>query len=113
MPAHPPLSLPNWIAACARRSLRGHMPAPLREYSFSFDELAKRITLKAEVERELTEEERESLAIAEAELYADRIFDDDTLIETKVEVAPEGTPLRPLPGGVIFSRDAKHVEFSG
>jgi hypothetical protein len=52
------------------------------------------------------------LAIAEAELYADRIFDDNTLIESKAGVAPEGTPLRPLPGRVIFSRDTKHVEFS-
>lgn len=109
MPTHEPLSLPGWIMASARRALFGQTPAPLREYSFTFDEGAKRITLKAEVERELTETEREDLAVAETEMYADRIFDDATDIETLVEVVPLGQPLHPLPGGVAYLREGERA----
>ncbi len=71
---HAPLNLQDWIAACVRRALQGQAPAALREYSFSFDELAKRITLKAELEWDLTEDERESLAVVGTEVYSDLIF---------------------------------------
>jgi len=109
MPIHEPRSLPDWITASARRALLGQTPAPLREYSFAFDEDIRRITLKAEVERELTEAEREELAGAETEIYAERIFDDATEIETVVEVVPLRQPLHPLPGGVIYLRKGERA----
>ena len=109
MPTHKPRSLPDWIMASARRALLGQTPAPLREYSFAFDESAKRIMLKAEVERELTEAEREDLAVAETEMYADRIFDDATDIETMIEIVPLGQPLHPLQGGVVYLREGERA----
>ena len=33
------MSLPDYIAACARRALLGQTPEPLREYSFAFFEI--------------------------------------------------------------------------
>ena len=65
--------------------------------------------LKAEVERELTEDEREDLAVAETEIYAACIFGDDTLIDTAVEVVPSGQALHPLPGGVAYLREGERA----
>jgi hypothetical protein len=98
-------NLPDYITSCAQSALRGQTPAPLREYSFAFDEIAKRIALKAEVERELTENEREMLAVTETEIYSD--FADCTLVETEVVVVPLGQPLRPLRGGVAYLREGE------
>ena len=109
MPNHEPRNLPGWIMVSAQRALLGQTPAALRGYSFAFDEDAKRITLRAEVERELTEAEREDLAVAETEMYAERIFDDATDIETVVEVVPLGRPLHPLPGGVAYLREGERA----
>ncbi len=52
--------LGEYISACAQRALRGNAPAALREYSVAFDKRAKRILLKAEVERELSQDERDA-----------------------------------------------------
>ena len=106
MPDHEPRNLTDWIKACARQALLGQTPEVLREYSFAFDEAAKRIMLKAEVDRELNEDKREDLAVAETEVYADGIFGDETKIETIVEVVPLPQPLCPLPGGVAYLRDS-------
>lgn len=95
--------------ASARRALLGQTPSPLRAYSFALNEDAKQVTFKAEVERELTEEERENLAVAETEVYADGIFGDATEIETVVEVVPLGRPLHPLPGGVAYLREGERA----
>lgn len=96
MASHAPLNLQDWIAACVRRALQGQAPAALREYSFSFDELAKRITLEVDVERDLTEDERESLAVVETEVYSDLIFGNDTIVKTEIIVVYDGTQLDPL-----------------
>lgn len=109
MPAHEHLSLPDRIAVFARRALLGQLPAPLRAYSFDFDETSKRITLRAEVDRELTEDEREDFAVAETEIYAACIFGDDTLIKTVVEVVPLDQPLCPLPGGMAYLREGEQA----
>ena len=95
--------LKEYITECAQRALQGNAPSGLLEYSFSIDESAKRILFKAEVERELSQDERDSLMVAETEVYAD--FGDDTLVETMIEVVPPGSSLDPLPGGVVFQRD--------
>ncbi len=41
--------------------------------------------------------------VAETEVCAD--FADDTLVETVIKVVPPGSPLNPLPGGVVFRRE--------
>lgn len=103
------VNLHGYIVACIQRALQGQVPAVLRECSFSFDEEAKHITLKLEVERTMTEEEIERIAVAETQIYGDSIFGDDTRIETLVKVVPKGESLRPLPGGIAFSREEGHV----
>lgn len=97
----------SYIMRSAKRALGGQTPTALRQYSFSCDEVAKTILFRAEVERELTEDEREDLAVAETEIYAD--FADDTLVETVVEVVLLGMPLHPLPGGIVFLREGEHA----
>lgn len=102
MPNQEPWSLPDWIAAAARRALLGQTPVPLHDCSSTFNVVTNQITLKDEVERALTEAKREDLAVVETEMYAERIFGDTTAIETVVEVVPLPEPLRPLPGGVAY-----------
>ena len=107
MSADKPRDMAKWINASAKVALLGQTPVPLRQYSFALDERARRITLKAEVDRPLTEAEREDLEMAESELYAERFFDDEeTLIETVIEVVPPPHTLSALQGGVIYNRDA-------
>lgn len=107
MISHSIASLYEYITACARQALQGQIPSPLRRYSFWFDEDEKRIVFKAEVEKDLSEDERESLAVAETEVYADSIFGDDTEIKTMIEIIPTEVPLHPLPNGVVFLRDGE------
>jgi len=53
----------------------------------------------------LTEDESESLAAIETEIYADYIFGDDTQIETRIEVVSKGAPLNPLSGGIAYRKE--------
>jgi hypothetical protein len=94
------------IYASARRALRGQTPASLLEYSFSYDPVSRKILLKAETARTLTEGERDDIQVAETEIHAD--FWDALEVETVIEVVPPGAPLNPLPGGVVFRRDEDH-----
>jgi hypothetical protein len=55
------------IVASAKRALPGQTPASLREYSFSYDPVSKKILLKAETERTPTEQELDDLQVAESE----------------------------------------------
>ncbi len=87
----------------ARRALGGQTPIALRQYSFSFEDATRSIVFKAEVERELTEDERENLEVAVTEVYAD--FYEDMQIDTVVAIVPLGHPLHLLPDGIVFSRE--------
>ena len=91
---------------CERRAGRSNIQSPQRILVF-FREVEKQVLLKAEVDRELTETERENLAVAETEIYSE--FGDDTLVETFVEVVPFGQPLRPLPGGIADLRGGEQA----
>jgi hypothetical protein len=91
------------IVASAKRALRGQTPASLREYSFSYDPVSKKILLKAETERTPTEQELDDLQVAESEIHAD--FWDAAEVKTAIEIVPPGAALNPLPGGVIFRRE--------
>lgn len=107
MTSHSTMSLYEYITACARRALQGQIPSSLRRYSFSFDAADKRIVFRAEVEKNLNEDELENLAIAETEVYADSVFGDDTKIDTLIEIIPMKAPLHPLPNGIVFLRDGE------
>jgi len=93
------------IIACAKRALQGETPTRLLQYSFQFDKVTKIIVFKAEVAEHLTEDESESLAAIETEIYADYIFGDDTQIETRIEVVSKGAPLNPLSGGIAYRKE--------
>ena len=98
------------IALSGRNLLVGQTPAPLRAYSFSFDEARRTLIFKAEVDQELTEDEREDLAVTETEIDCQDVFGEETLVETTVvTVVPVGQPLDPLPGGISFLRDGEVV----
>ena len=105
MPSDTPRELARWMKAAAEAALVGNTPGPLRQYSFAFDERTKQITLKAEVDRPLDEEEREDLRVAETEMYSERFFDDEEVVETVIVVVPLPHPLSPLQGGVAYTRD--------
>jgi hypothetical protein len=85
----------------------------LRKYSFSFDELAKRITLKAEVERDLTEDERESLAVVGTEVYSGMIFGNDTIVEAEISVVHDGNTTRSIGGGHNSSTQPQRAMITG
>lgn len=91
------------IVASAKRALPGQTPASLREYSFSYDPVSKKILLKAETERTPTEQELDDLQVAESEIHAD--FWDAAEVKTVIEIVPPGAALNPLPEGVIFRRE--------
>lgn len=101
----------RWYAC---RAMDLELPLPLRAYSFSFDRDAQTIWIKAEVDRELDEDERENLSCAETVLYSDEILSwvdrkKGTTIHTQVSVVPAGRPLDPLPRGIAFLRVGEPV----
>lgn len=98
------VSLQDYIIASAKGALGGQTPNALRQYSFSFSEQDKSILFKAEVDRELTKEERSDLSVVETEIYSD--FADGTMVETIIEIVPNEMPLHPLSGGVVYRRDS-------
>ena len=103
------------ILLSADRGLLGQIPEPLRAFSFSFDQSIRTIWLRAEVDRELSEDEREDLAFSESEIAADNVLDPHspldqwTQTELAVVVVPPDQPLDPLPDGVVFLRAGERV----
>ena len=103
------------ILYSADRGLSGYVPAPLRAYSYAFDQSERTIWLKAEVDRELDEDEREDLSVAETGVIADNVLtphaplNASTMVELAVVVVPPDQPIAPLPGGIVFLRDGEPV----
>lgn len=95
-------SIQEYILLGAQRALGGQTPDILRQYSFSYNEYNKTIIFKAEVERELTEDERECLDIVETEIQAD--FPDNTMVKTVISVIKIENELQPLSGGIAYHR---------
>lgn len=97
------------LAWYASRALCGQTPAPVRAYSFQHDVDAEIFILKAEVDRELTEDEREDLAVVETEIWTDMFLDSTISTETMVVLVPFGESLDPGKDGIVYLRDGEHV----
>lgn len=92
------------IGTAARDELELRAPSAVRACSFSFDERAEHITFRAELDRELTDDEDHALWVAAIEVHTYSIVAEDAYIEMLTEIVPLGEPLRPLPGGIAFLR---------
>ena len=95
-----------WYVA---RALHGNTPEPLRAYSFHLDLLEHTVTLKAEVDRPLTEDERETLLIVESEIVADVAPDDSILFRTTIAPTAPGQLLDPARDGIALLRESERV----
>ena len=114
-PNKPHFELVDDISWCVDRALRGKVSMSLRALSFLFDVPSQIIILKAEVDRALSEDEREELRAVESEISADNVLAtgpslrNQTATKLVVAVAPPAQPLDPLPDGVAFLRAGEDV----
>lgn len=94
------------IVYSADVGLSGLVPDPLRAFSFSFDEIARLITIRAEVDKELIVEDDdwEDLSCASSDVSADLLLGEGTQVEMDIVVVPCDQPLDPLPDGIVFLR---------
>lgn len=99
------------ILHSADRGLWGQVPGPLRAWSFSFDEIARLITFKAEVDRQVIVEDDdwEDLSFASGEVSAELLLGEGTQVDMEIVVVPLDQPLDPLPDGVVFLRAGEQV----
>lgn len=97
------------LAWYASRALCGQTPVPVRAYSFQHDIDAEILILKAEVDRELTEDEREDVAVVETEIWTDMFLDSTISTETMVVLVPFGESLDPGKDGIVCLREGEHV----
>ncbi len=96
------------VCGSAKRALCSQTPAALRAYSFAIDNDHERIPLRAHFGETLSEDDLETISIIETEIDAD--FLDHFEGDTDIEVAPPGTTLSLLPGGVAYLREAEPGE---
>ena len=90
------------IRSSAKRALSGQTLEPLLQYSFSYSFLGRKLLIRAEVERELSEDEHEKLEVAVTEIYSD--FWPDFDITMIVDIVTEAA-LKALPDGIVYRRD--------
>ncbi len=85
--------------------------SPLRAWSFSFDEIARTITFRAEVDTEVIVEDDncEDLSLAGGEASADLLLGEGTQVNMEILLVPSDQPLDPLPDGVVFLRAGEWV----
>ncbi len=99
------------ILLSADRGLWGQVPGPLRAWSFSFDEIVRLITFRAEVDKEVVVEDDnwEDLSLASGEASADLLLGEGTQVSMEILLVPVDQPLDPLPDGVVFLRAGDRV----
>ena len=103
------------IQLSADSGLSGYVPNSLRALSFAFNQDVRTVWLKAEVDRELTEDEWDDASEAETMVAADDVFmsgpplNEHTMTDFTVMVVPPDQPLDPLPDGIVFLRACERV----